>query len=521
MSSPKKVSDLEVAPIEEYRVSDIDTGEVDGNLSRKEAFVAGNSFYARLAKLQRFAGKFGVEQRGIERVPIDERTDKGMSQIGTMWLSANLVVSSFAIGAISIGIFQLGFVDSALTIILINFLGVLPPSFFSMFGPKFGLRQMVLSRFFFGYHGAKLIAFFNIVACIGWSAVNVIVGAQLLHAINPNMPGWAGILIIAASTLIVTLFGYKVVHLYERWSWIPSLAIFLVVLGTFAQSGRFGNLLPLQTGPTEAASVLSFSATVFGFATGWTPYAADYTVYQPTSRSRTSVFLWTFAGLYIPLIFTELLGAAIMTATVNDASYLAAYVDSGIGGIIANVLVPPLGHFGEFCLAIMALGIIANNCPNIYSVSLSLQVLARETERVPRFLWTFLGSCVYVAIAIPGYDRFAPWLENFMVLTSYWLAIYQGISLPEHFIFRRGFGGYQPTDYNNPKALPPGFAAVVSFGIGIMGAALGMSQAWYNSPISKAIDAEFGGDVGFELAFAFSSISYIVLRSFEKNYFKR
>lgn len=40
-----------------------------------------SSLYARL---QAFAGKYGVEQRGIERVPTHERTDTSMSQVGTL-----------------------------------------------------------------------------------------------------------------------------------------------------------------------------------------------------------------------------------------------------------------------------------------------------------------------------------------------------------------------------------------------------------------------------------------------------
>ncbi|KAK3695054.1 purine-cytosine permease [Podospora appendiculata] len=516
MSTSKKELDLEGSPGEKY-VADTGVGYSE-NAVHKYEFAAGDSVYA---KLQRIAGKYGVEQRGIERVPSDERDDTNMSKIGTIWLSANLVVSSFAIGALSIPIFGLGFVDSALTIIFINLLGILPVCFFSTFGPRFGLRQMVLSRFYFGYYGVKVIAIFNILACIGWSSVNVIVGAQLFHAINTDMPGWAGIVVIAVLTMVICMFGYKIVHVYERWSWIPCLVIFLIVLGEFAHTGKFNNLLPLATGPAEAGAILSFAAGVYGFATGWVSYAADYTVYQPVDRSRKSVFLWTFGGLFLPLVFTELLGAAVMTATINDEDYLNAYFDSGIGGLFAVVLVPPLGRFGEFCMAILALSITANNCPNIYSVSLSLQVLSQETQRVPRFLWTIVGTGAYVAIAIPGYDRFASWLENFMLIIGYWLAIYEGIALSEHFIFRRGFGGYRPEDYNNPKALPPGIAALVAFAFGVMGAALGMSQVWYTGPIGKLCGAEFGGDVGFELAFAFSAVSFIVMRPFEKRYFKR
>lgn len=67
-----------------------------------------------------------------------------------------MTVSTFALGALAQPVFGLGFVDSALTIVCINVLGILPVCFFSTFGPRFGLRQMVLSRFFFGYNGVKL-----------------------------------------------------------------------------------------------------------------------------------------------------------------------------------------------------------------------------------------------------------------------------------------------------------------------------------------------------------------------------
>ena len=49
-----------------------------------ETFELGNSWYA---KTMRFAGKYHIEQRGIERVPEDERDDNGFKALlntGTM-----------------------------------------------------------------------------------------------------------------------------------------------------------------------------------------------------------------------------------------------------------------------------------------------------------------------------------------------------------------------------------------------------------------------------------------------------
>jgi len=56
--------------------------DVDPDLVYADQFAQGNSW---IAKVQRVAGKYNIEQRGIERVPEDERTDtNGVVNIGTM-----------------------------------------------------------------------------------------------------------------------------------------------------------------------------------------------------------------------------------------------------------------------------------------------------------------------------------------------------------------------------------------------------------------------------------------------------
>ena len=58
------------------------------------------------------------------------------------WLSANMVVSSFAIGILGPSLFYTGFADGILCILFFNIIGIIPVSFFSAMGPKFGLRQV-------------------------------------------------------------------------------------------------------------------------------------------------------------------------------------------------------------------------------------------------------------------------------------------------------------------------------------------------------------------------------------------
>ena len=459
-----------------------------------------------------------------------------------------MVVPSFTIGVLGKPLFGVGFVDSALVIIFFNSIAVMTVCYFSTFGAAFGLRQMVLSRFWFGWWGVKLgksaslqglmldtlpmahfppsytVAIFNVLAGIGWSAANIIVGAQLINAANPKVPGWAAILIIAICTLLVVFFGYKVIHAYEYWSWIPTFIIFLVILGIFAHSGDFVNI-PMGYGKAELGAVLSYGSAVFGFGTGYTSVAADYTVYQPSNRPRRRVFLATWLGIFPTLLFTELLGAAVITSTSlngGDNAYQKGWGEAGVGGLLGAVLLPSVGGFGKFCLVILALSIVANNCPNIYSVSLTLMVLGRWTRHVPRFVWTVVATGIYIAIAIPGYSNFESVLENFMHFIGYWLAIYEGIALTEHFVFRRGFSGYNPEDYDQRDKLPPGIAALVAFCCGVGGMILGMSQSWWVGPIAKEAGMHpSGGDLGFELGFLFAAVSYGGLRTIELRVFKR
>ena len=97
--------------------------------------------------------------------------------------------------------------------------------------------------------------------------------------------------------MIFALFGYRQVHLYERYAWIPVCIIFIISLGLSAkhyESGGFAG-----SGPVEAGGVLSFGASVVGFGLGWSSLAADYTVNYPEDVSGPALFWLTYAGLNI------------------------------------------------------------------------------------------------------------------------------------------------------------------------------------------------------------------------------
>src|SRR5436309_2345036 len=322
----------------------------------------------------------GIETRGIERVPPGSRADLRIFNNFTLWLSANMVISTFALGTLATVVFELGFWDSVAAIIIFNVLGILPVAFLSTLGPKLGLRQMTISRFSFGWIGAKVMALFNVAACIGWSCVNAIVGGQLVGALSGGaIPPQVGILIITILTTIVSIYGYKYIHRYERYAWIPMAAIFLTLL---AVSGPKIAIVPTPAFTiVEIASFVSFGGAVFGFAIGWSSYAADYNVNQPENTPASRVFWLTFLGVFIPCVLLETLGLVLISSLAPVAAWKTAFLSGSVGGLL-TAIVSPLGGFGTFILILLALSVVANNIPNDYSLGLSMQVLGRPFQRV-------------------------------------------------------------------------------------------------------------------------------------------
>jgi len=439
----------------------------------------------------------GIESRGIERVPADKRTHIRIFDNFTMWLSANLVLSTMALGALAIPVFGLGFWQAVGVIIVFNILGVLPVAFFSTLGPRLGLRQMTITRFSFGWVGAIIMALFNVAACIGWSAVNVIVGAQLVTALsNGRVAAWVGIIVIAVITTLVSIYGYKLVHRYERFAWIPMALIFLLI------TVIAGPHMKIVAGPALNLSTwalfISFGGAIYGFATGWSSYAADYNVNQPSDTPASRVFWLTFLGVTIPCVLLEVLGVGLTT-----------YLKGVSGGDLVAAVLHSLGGFGTFLLILLALSVIANNIPNDYSLGLSIQVLGRSFQRVNRAVWTLIGAVIYVLIAIPSAGNFNETLTNFLLLMAYWLGPWSIILILEHVVYRHGH--YNVDDWNTRSKLPLGWAALIAMAIGLIGVYLGADQTLFVGPIAKLLNT----DIGFELGVVFAAVVYLILRPIE------
>jgi NCS1 nucleoside transporter family len=473
-------------------------------------------------KLRSWIVKMGAEERGIERVPSERRTNQHPRDMFTLFMSANVCMATLAFGTLGPGLFGLGWWDSFLCVLFFNLIGAIPGAFMATFGPKLGLRTLVVPRYSFGWWPAKLIAAINALNQIGWAMVNTIAGAEILYDVGQHrLPTSVAVLIIALLAIVVVMFGYKIVHLYERYSWMITLVCFCIIAGFGAK--HFVNA-PMGTGATEISNVLSFGTSIIGFQISWAPIAADFCVYMREDRKTWQVFAWTYHGLFWSQFFVELLGVGLMTAVAGSKAFSDAYDNTGVGGVVGQVFVgygSGVRNFGYFIETLLAFSVLGVVVANLYATSLDIQITSEKLMVIPRLVWSLIAGAICLIAAIAGRNNLQAVMENFLNVIAYWLTPFLTIVWLEHIVWRRDYQ-YDVTAWNDPKKLPVGIAALVSFVVGTVLAVLCMSQKWWVGPIAlKVGNPPFGTDISWELALGATVVLYVPLRWLERKHFGR
>lgn len=465
--------------------------------------------------------KFGIETEAINRKLPEERHHVKWHEelsMALLWASATMNTSCFATGFLG---WELGLSLKQAIIISIfaSILGGVLPGFAATFGAATGLRQISVSRYSFGWWPNKIIAVLNAIVQIGWSAVACITGGLALTAASDGRLSLVvGIIILSIVAVLISFVGLKAILLYERYAWIVFFTIFLIFFG---ETGRYADKTTPSSlkGADLAGSVLSLIAIVYGSSASWVSIASDYYVHYPANVSRVKVFLMTTFGIAIPTSIGMVAGCVVASALSNRADWADIYENDGVGYLIHAMLYPR--GFAKLVLTLLVLSGINVNVIGIYSSAIAFQQFARPCARVPRFVWTLMCFVLILALALAGREELNVYLQNFLSLLGYWSTSYFAILLIEHYIFRKGsFENYNLEAWNDPARLPVGLGALVAFLFGVAGWVLGMVETWYVGPVGKLIGSH-GGDVGNELAFIATLITYIPARYLELKTFGR
>ncbi|CAN8103287.1 unnamed protein product [Discula destructiva] len=465
-------------------------------------------------KIDRFVG---IETQGIDRIAEEDKRPPSIWNIFLLWWSLNVHVGVIPLGILGAE-FGLSLKQNVAATLVGSLLGALCTAYDGTLSAKLGLRQIAVSRYSFGFWGAKLCSVLNIIIGGGFFVVNLVVVGQMLSAVSDySMSITVGIVIIAVVSYLVSIFGYRIIHTYEKYSWIVTFILLCVLTGQLAphvDSSAPG--LDGTSGLGFAGSFLTILSISFSNASGWCSIGGDYYVHYPADTNRWKIAALTYFGIVIPVTFSITVGALLGDAALGTNAYppyAEAYENHGLGGLIYTVYHP--NGWSKFCLVILTFSVLGNNIAINYSSGLSLQLLGHYFHAIPRFIWTLIFAIVVAVLAIAGQEHLSTIVSNFVSLLGYWTVSFSVILFCEDFFFRRR-EGYNVKAWDKAEELPWGVAAVVSLLAGYLaGGVTGMSQTWYIGPIAQKFGGG-GGDVGIYLSFAITLVAYPALRALEK-----
>lgn len=289
---------------------------------------------------------------------------------------------------LAIAVYGMSFWQAVAGIVIGTGLGALARYFLSARGPLHGVPQMVLGRLSFGFKGnAVPSVLMSVTAGVGWFATNSVSGAYALAALFGVGP-LVGLIIIVVIQTAFAFFGHNLVQAFERWSF-PLLAVIFAVASVVILTKSNFNAAAL---PGGVGGFLLTVGTAFGYAAGWTPHAADYTRYLPSTVSTSRTGLFASAGLFTSCVVLEIVGAA--SVTIGPA--LSDNPTEAFTGELSSPI-------AKATLLAIAIGVIAANSINIYSgamafVTIGIKLPAHVARALVTVVFGVAGFLVYLLL---------------------------------------------------------------------------------------------------------------------------
>ncbi|WP_460068420.1 purine-cytosine permease family protein [Streptomyces sp. YKOK-I1] len=360
-----------------------------------------------------------VETAGSDPVPDAERHGSPLQLLWT-WASPNIEFATVYIGVIAVLFFGLGFWEATAALLLGTALGALTQGVLSLDGPRFGVPQMVMGRLSFGFRGNILPAAANgLVAGVGWFAVNSVSAAFALNTLTGLRP-LPSLLLVVAAEILIGFLGHNFVHVFEKYAF-PLLALVFLLAGvwTFGHADLGGG----GSGGGIGGFLLA-TATAWGYAAGWNPYAADYSRYLPRTADRLRTALYPALGLFLSVAVVSVIGAASATiAAPQDATPTAAFTGH----------LP--GWLGDLVLLAIILGAISANALNIYSGAISLTALGLNLPAwLSRSTLVLVSGVAGTAAAWASLSDAGSAYEAFLLVIAYWVAPWLGVVLTDRLL---------------------------------------------------------------------------------------
>lgn len=370
-----------------------------------------------------------IEVRSIDYVPDAERHG-GLASQFTLWLAANLQITAIVTGALAV-VFGGDVFWSLIALLSGQLIGGAVMALHAAQGPQLGLPQMISSRVQFGIYGASIPIVAVCLMYIGFSASGCVLAGQAIGRLL-DVSDAGGIAIFSGFIVIVTLFGYRVIHWLGRLAGVVGVVAFLYMFGRlFAAHDIAALLAQRHFSLNQFLLAMSLSAS---WQIAYGPYVADYSRYLARDTSVPRVFaavgLGSVIGSQISMTFGVL--AAALAGKQFEHHEVTYIVGLGSTGLVASLL-----YFG------IAFGKVTVTSLNAYGSFMSMATMVsafRRGRRISvrhRFFYIVAMVGVSALLALTGRHSFLKAFEAFILCLLAVFTPWSAINLIDYYCFTR------------------------------------------------------------------------------------
>jgi NCS1 family nucleobase:cation symporter-1 len=312
-----------------------------------------------------------------------------------------------------------------------------------------------------------------------------------------------GIVICAVGSLLITVFGYDMIHAVNRWAAVVFGGAMLLAVIIIAARGVPGDFF--TAGSFSWGGFLSAVATTgILWQIAYAPYVSDYSRYMPAKESVRSTFWFSYWGVVLGTVLPMIVGVIVGLASKNSDQIAALH------GLAAGA--------GWLIMLIFALGIIDTNSINLYGGMLC-SITVGQTFRsswLPRAATRAVVSVVIVGVslifALAYQSTFLTSYVNFILFLLYVLIPWTAINLVDFYLIRHG--NYDVGAFFDPSGGPYGrviWSTLVVYLIGVGVQIPFVNTTLYEGPAARALN---GADISWLVGLAVTiPLYYFVARA--------
>jgi NCS1 nucleoside transporter family len=333
-------------------------------------------------------------------------------------------------------------------------------------GHKTGVNQMVLSRSAFGRRGAYLPSALMFVMTLGWIGVNTYFPVKIAVAIlgqfgigDTWLTNFVVVTVVMVVQVLIGIYGFYAIRTFEKYT-VPVTVVIMALMSVLAWTRpgvvNWGLTSSLPPAAHFAMLTLLMTAIGVGWGISWVTWASDYSRFVPRQVPSSSVFWYSYVGMFVPTVWLAILGATIASTTMDTDP--AKMVSSVFGGVTSLLVLLLVLH-----------GPVATNILNVYSAALAALSLGVRVSRTAIALIAGIVGYV-VTLYFLAQPSFAKAFDNWMISLLLWMSPWAGVILADFYLVRRGQIDVAEL-YREPERSGYGdinWGAIVSFLVGLV-----------------------------------------------------